>query len=587
VPKPGEWRAALDETFGVLNRLREAPPAQAEIDQQTAIIAEMLRKSVDSRQTENSPSLADSYIRDVDQHDMTATRDFYLKLFEAAKPALTPDVIAKAIDRQLAPDPRMILLSSTPIEGGDQAAVTALEAARKTAAASIEELRKVSLDELKIDQTPGKVVSRNSVADLGIDRVTFANGVELVYKKTPYEKGTIRLQVELGHGLYGRPANDPGLLWSSGALTAAGIGPFTPDELTRLTAGRQIGFALQQTPDALTFGSRTDRQDAGDALKLITGAITQMRYAETPIERMKNGFKATYQAYFAAPATVLQAFGAPYFHGGDQRFQALPSPDVVAGLSLDRFRAFWQTQLAQGPVKVIAVGDLDPKALIADVAKTLGALPPRPDIKPTTRELAVSARWTGAAPVILRHKGDPDQAAVARVYPTTGVLKNFPESVALDIAASIVQDRLTSQFREEQGGSYTPFADSTQSTELPDYGFVLAGAQLRLERIGDFYKTLDSIVADLAAKGPDADELQRALSTKLAAWRRSQTDNGYWLGRVDDDLDDPRILAAIRTLPDAIEKVDAAAIKAAAQHWLANAKNAYDVEALPEGAKAR
>jgi zinc protease len=284
---------------------------------------------------------------------------------------------------------------------------------------------------------------------------------------------------------------------------------------------------------------------------------------------------------------VLQAFGAPYFHGGDQRFQALPSPDAVAGLSLDRFRAFWQAQLAQGPVKVIAVGDLDPDALVADVAKTLGALPPRPDVKPTAQELAVSARWTGKAPVILRHKGDPDQAAVARVYPTTGVLKNFPESVALDIAASIVQDRLTSQFREEQGGSYTPFADSTQSTELPDYGFVLAGAQLRLERIGDFYKTLDSIVADLAAKGPDADELQRALSTKLAAWRRSQTDNGYWLGRVDDDLDDPRILAAIRALPDAIEKVDAAAIKVAAQHWLANAKNAYDVEALPEGAKAR
>ena len=30
----------------------------------------------------------------------------------------------------------------------------------------------------------------------------------------------------------------------------------------------------------------------------------------------------------------------------------------------------------------------------------------------------------------------------------------------------------------------------------------------------------------------------------------------------------------------------ATAVKAAAQHWLAGAKHAYDVEALPEGAKA-
>jgi zinc protease len=479
----------------------------------------------------------------------------------------------------------MILLSSTAIAGGDDAAVAALAAARKTAAASTEELRKVSLDELRIDETPGKVVSRSSIADLGIERVTFANGVELIYKKTPYEKGAIRLQVELGHGLYGRPVNDPGLLWSSGALTAAGIGPFTPDELTRLTAGRQVGFGLRQTPDALTFGSRTDQADEADTMKLMVGAITQMRYAQTPLDRMKDGFKASYQAYFAAPSSVLQAFGAPYFHGGDKRFEALPSPDAVAGLTLDRFRAFWQAQLGQGPVKVIAVGDLDPDALVADVAKTLGALPPRADVRPSAAQLAVNARWTGQTPIVLRHKGDPDQAAVARVYPTTGVLANFPESVALDIAASVIQDRLTSQFRETQGGSYTPFADSTQSSELPDYGFVLAGAQLRLERIGDFYTTLDAIVADLAAKGPSADELQRALSTKLAAYRRAQTSNPYWLGRVDDDLDDPRILAAIRALPGAIEKVDAAAVKAAAQHWLAGTKNAYDVEALPEGAK--
>ena len=89
VPKPGQWKAALDETFGVLNRLRATSPSQAEIDQQVAIVEEALKKSVDARQTENSPSLADTYVRDVDQHDVTATRTFYLKLFQAAKASLT------------------------------------------------------------------------------------------------------------------------------------------------------------------------------------------------------------------------------------------------------------------------------------------------------------------------------------------------------------------------------------------------------------------------------------------------------------------------------------------------------------------
>lgn len=584
VPKPGHWQAALHQTFGVLNRLRATEPSQAEIAQQIAVVEERLRKSVEARQTEKSSALADTYVRDVDQHDVTATRAFYLKLFKAAEASLTPAVVAKAINDQLAPAPRMILLSSVPVTGGANVATAALEAARNTAAAPSEALRNVSIDELRVAGVPGKIASRNSIADLGIERVTFANGVELVYKKTQFEKGVINLQVELGHGLYGRPVNDPGLLWSSAGLTAAGIGPFTPDELTRLSAGRQIGFDLSQAPDALNFTSRTDTADVGDALKLISGALQQMRYAATPLARMKDGFKASYQAYFAAPASVLRAFGAPYFHGGDKRFEALPSPQVVDNLTLDQFRAFWQGELNKGPLKVIAVGDLDANQLVAAVARTLGALPPRPDVKPTASELAVSANWPGKSPIILRHKGDSDQAAVAKVYPTTGLLKNFPESVALDIAASLIQDRLTSQFRENQGGSYTPFADSSQSSALPDYGLVIAGAQLRLERIGDFYATLDHIVADLAANGPTADELQRALSTKQAAYRRALVSNAYWLGRVDDDLDDPRVLKAIRKLPEVLETIDAAAVTAAARHWLASAKNAYCVEALPEGA---
>ncbi|MGN6375695.1 MAG: M16 family metallopeptidase [Sphingomonas sp.] len=582
VPKPGQWQAALDQAFGVLNGLRDTPPSPPEIAQQVASMEEMLRKSVDARQTETAPALANTYIQDVDSGDVTAARPFYLKLFKAAEPSLTPEAVGQEINKLLAPDPRMVLLSSQPVAGGAAAAQAALASARKAAAASTEQLRKVSLDELKIPHASAKVVSRTTVPGLGIERVRFANGVELDYKQTPFEKDAIRLQVKIGHGLYGRQPGDPGLLWSSGALAAAGIGPFTPDELTRLTAGRQVGFGIEQQPDALSMSSRTDQEDIADAMKLMVGALTQMRYSETPLDRLKNQFQATYQAYFSSPGSVLQAFGAPYFHGGDNRFRAVPPPDAVASLTLPQFRSFWQQQLSQGPIRVVAAGDLDPDKLVAAVAKTFGALPTRTDDKPTAAELAVSADWTGDSPVILRHKGDPDQAAVAMVYPTTGILKDVPQSVALDIAASVIQDRLTEGFREKQGGTYTPFADSTQSVELPDYGFVLAGAQLSVERIGDFYTALDGIVADLAAHDPSADELKRAIATKQAAATRALTTNTYWLSRMAGDLDDPKYVDAVRSIQDDIGKVDAAAVQAAVKRWLATPRHAFKVEALPE-----
>lgn len=581
-PQAGEWKAALDQTFAVLNRLLATPPSQAEIDQHAATIAERLRRSVDARQTETSSKLANTFMQDVDIGDVTPKRSFYSALFDALRPTLTPDRVAKAIAEQLAPDPRMVLLSPKTVEGGQQAAVAALAAARRVAAATSQSLRPVSLDELKTPDTPGRVVATRTIADLGIHRVTFANGVELDYKKTPFEKGTIRVQVEIGHGLYNRPPGDPGLYWTSGALTAAGIGPFTPDELTRLVAGRRIGFSIQPQESALAMATHTNQDDLADAMKLMVGALTQMRYAETPIERLKNSYAATYQAYFAAPGTVLQAFGAPYLHGGDARFRGVPPTEDVAALTLAKFRAFWQQQLAQGPIRVLAVGDLDPDALIAAVARSFGALPPRPDTSPSAADLAVTAVWDGPKPVILHHKGDPNQAAVAMIYPTTGVLADVPESIAIDIAASIIQDRLIQGFRETQGASYTPFADSAQSADLPDYGLVMVGAQLDTRRIGDFYTALDGIVADLAAHGPSADELARAVHTKQAAAARALTTNSYWLSRMSGNLDDPRYVDAVRQIQGDIGKIGAADVQAAAKRWLAGNDRAYKIEALPE-----
>ena len=55
--------------------------------------------------------------------------------------------------------------------------------------------------------------------------------------------------------------------------------------------------------------------------------------------------------------------------------------------------------------------------------------------------------------------------------------------------------------------------------------------------------------------------------------------------RLDHDLDDPRVLAALRSVKATIRQTDAAAVRAAVRHWLAGAKAGYDVEALPEQAK--
>ena len=577
--KAGRTRAALDQVFAIVNDLRASPPSQAEIDQQVADVQGGLRRELENAQTARSATLASGYVNDVDTGDVTPTRAFYLLLFVAQKPAITADAIHRALATTFASDPRLVHLTSTSVDPGAIAAD--LAAARAVAAGHQAAIRAVSIDELASPGPAGTVASRSTIADLGIERVRFANGVTLDYKKTPFEKDAIRVRVLVGHGVLDRPANDPGLFWTSGALAAAGVGPFTRDELTKLTDGRQIGFAIGAGSVGVQLLSSTNRHDLPDALRLMTAGLTQMRYAEGPVSRLRDSSAATYQTLYGQPGSVLSAFGTRWFYGGDTRFRGIAEPQEIQALTLADFQRFWTDQLARGPVRVEVVGDVDGDALVDAVARSLGALPPRADVPPTPAQLAVTSKAPVGGVPVLRHRGDPDQATVARVYPTPGTHPDLALTRALNLTTAIIEQRLVEEFREQDGGTYSPFVSRGSSSYLPDYGNVVIGAQLKVARIAGFQAALDRITADLATNGPSPDALNRAKATQIAAIERAKgSDNGYWLGVLSDSLADPRDTDAVRTAVSGRRAVTVADVRAATARWLTPA-NSYSVTVMP------
>nr|WP_277924498.1 M16 family metallopeptidase [Sphingomonas sp. CROZ-RG-20F-R02-07] len=582
-PRPGAWKAALDETMGVLNTLAASPPDPAEINQQAISLMGVLNQLVATAPTIGSAALATGFVNDVDAGDVSGPRSFYRDLFAAERRTLTPDVVGAAIRRLLAPDPRLLLLSSTPVTGGTATVVQALAAARAVGPVAAERLRPVSLDDLVLTGTPATVVSSTMIADLGIERVRFSNGVTLDMKKTAFEKDRIRLDVRVGHGLLSDRPGDPGLFWTAPALLAGGIGPFSADELARATAGHQVGFGVQPTADALLLSGPTQRSELRQALKLVAGFLTQPRFRANPVERLKDGLTASYQTAYSQPASVFGAFGTADLYGGDARFRGLPSPTEIAALDLPAFERFWTGALAQGPIRVSAVGDLDRDALVAAVGATLGRLPPRTDVP--LPGPAIVAKAPPGAPIVLRHRGAADQAFVARAWPTAGFLDDVPTARALDLAATIVQTRLTEEFREQQGGTYSPFVTHSQPPALAHYGMMIAGAQLQVGRIADFEAALARILTDIAVHGPGADQMARAKATSVSAAERAMTDNARWQAVLRGDLDDPARLAAIRGYVSSRAAVTAAQVQAAVARYLVPLRRSFTIRVLPQSAK--
>jgi len=581
--KPGQWKAALNQATGVLNGALAGPPWQDEIDMQVMRIATTLDQQVAGRPTATSPGLANGYVNDIDQGDVSAPETFYRDLFAAQRKTFTPALVQATVRRLLAPDPRLILYTTTPVEGGDAMLTAALAEARKAIAIRERQVRAVSWDELKLPGTPATVSATRRIADLGVERVTLSNGVEIAMKPTDYEKDRIRVSVAIGHGLIGETPGNPGLAWTSAQLMRSGVGPFNANEMTRVLAGRNISFVAGMTNEALKVDGSSDRQNVADLLKIMTAGVTQMQYRANGIAQFRDEIMASYQSVYSQPGAVLQVFGNPYLFGGDMRFRGFPPKAEIEGLTLSAFRNYWEPRLAAGPIRIVVVGDFDRDQIVDAVARSFGTLAPRIDKGVSAAQRDVRPTPPAASPVTLYHRGDAGQALVARVWPGQGVQADVPGTRAMDVAATIIRTRLTEEFREKQGGSYAPFAYAYSPVDMPNYGRLMVGAQLATNRIDDFERALSATLADLATNGPKPDEFARAKTTMLGGFTRARTENGYWLSALSFDLDDVFQVDLIRQGVATREAVTADQVRAVLARFTGPAKPGFEIRVLPEG----
>ena len=566
-PKQGQWAQALSETYGILADAVATLPSQAEIDQVAANVEASLQTGAAGAATVPSSSWANQLVNAVSAGEVVAEPAFQLDLFEKQRKLLTPENVGAAIRTVIQGDPRAMLLSSLPIEGGDSALTAALAQARATKAAARSEDKNASLDDLGRPGAPGKVVWRSEIADLGVTRVKFDNGVEVDLRRNNNEQAGILVVAMVGDGLVALDPKAPNLLWTSPAILQGGVGPLDVDALQRATAGKRLGLSFGVTERAFEWGGATTAVQLVDQLRLLDAAIREPRFDAAPFTRLRDGFVQNYDAIYSSPQSVFSAFTGGPLHSGDKRF-VRPTQEEAKATTPEAFRAFWQPLLATGPRKLLILGDIDTDAAIEAARQTFGAAITKPLPKEPASHLALTPPARSTVPLVLSHRGDPDQMISASVWSTTGSLKDLKQLRALNVAAEIMKARLYDRFRESEGGTYTPGVTNAQSEVFPNFGLFAAISQIKAERLGDFEKATREIAQDLAKNGPTADELARATTPIVSNNERNRKLNNYWAQMLQGDLDDPRYLALLRTGVTGYQEVTAADVKAMAKRWL-------------------
>lgn len=583
ISKDGQWRDTLALAERELRRANEYGFTAAEIAEAKANIETALGNAVSQAAGRPSAGLADALVAASLADSVPTAPQTDLALYQAIEPTVTAETVSNAFRAAWQGGPSLVHVSTKqPIEGGAQAIAAALTESAQIAVTAPEEA--AAVDFAYSDWgTPGTIVFDETIADLGIRTVRFANGLQLNLKTTDFEPGKIAFSLRTGSGASAFPSEKAGLKELLPiAISVDGLEEHDPDELRRVIAGRTVTDSLAALNGALVASGSTTQDDLELQLDLLAARLTATAWRPETQAQLAGVAPILVKNIRSAPTQVFGSALNAVLSGGDARF-GVADANSLADISLDDLRAAVAPQLAEGPLALGLVGDIDHDAAIAAVAATLGALPERALRDEDGAAPAPVSFVADKATKVLSHTGQPDQGVLSLSWQTDDS-EDLRDDIARDLLAATMGLRLTETLREELGATYSPQAISFSQQTFDGFGHITAFATVPPEAMDETAGVLREIASEMAAQEVSADLLERARNPIRAGYERAESQNSAWLDVVAMAQSDPAALDRRRQRLDILNAITPADIRQAARTYLADDR-AVEIRVVPESGR--
>ena len=549
--KPAGWRPALQAAVAMQRQALQYGFSQAEVDREVTEAGVAFRNAAASAATRRTPTLAAELVRTVDDREVDTSPAEDLRLFEQFTQGLSVQTVDAALRHAFeGAGPLVSMATPDPIEGGEGALATAFRTAEAAPVAPPAALRSLNWTHTDFGAA-GQVVQTRTISDLGVTVVRFANGVRLIVRPSTLRKDQVLVSVNFGHGRLGLPRDRVTPDWAVSAFVGGGLSDLSFEDVQQALADHSVSAGLAVDDDAFSLTGSTRPKDLALQMQLLAAYMTAPGWRPEAFARTQALTSEELAQLPSTPQGIEDRDLSALLHDGDARWR-YPTAEQVHEASLDDLKAILAPALAGAPLEVVVAGDTTVEAAVRAVAQTFAAqtfaaLPARRDrpIAPGANEVRFPAPV--ATPLVRLDKGRPDQAIAYVAWPAADLLSDTQRARRLNMAAEVLQLRITDQVRVAEGASYSPSAGAYESEVFPGYGYVYAGVETPPTKLASFYADVDKIIADLREKGVTPDELNRAVKPHVDGIQRAQQTNGYWITMLHDAEEDPRRLDLIRT----------------------------------------
>lgn len=532
--KPERWKDALALIEQTLRQALLFGFTPSELTRAKRSMQAELQQVVNSEKTRESKRLAQEILASLSEWQVFQTPQQRMTLLAPIIEEVSAEDVHRIFVDTWAARHRLVLVTGNADLGKDrlnpeQAIDGVYQLSHRQPVIPQEEKTTSSFPYLPEPAERGVVTSRTRIEDLGIEKVAFANGLQLVMKRTTFKENQVLARLSFGSGQSSEPQDQPGLaLLTAVAADEAGFGAMDRIALENALAGRLAKISLDVNEDSFVLDAESASQELDLLFQLFQAAIQDPGYHPEALETAFNRLEQQYRALSHTVEGLMQMKGSQFLAGGDSRF-GWPDWPRLRQLELSQIKSWLGPQLATMPLELAVVGDFDPERVVDLTARYLGSLPPRESSGEEVKR--PGPQFPEGKTLRLSPETKIDKALVVVGYPT-GDFWDIQRTRRLNVLAEVFSERLRVTIREKLGASYSPYAYHRAYRAYAGYGLLQAVLLVDPGQTEAIIAETKSIAKALATQGIGPDELKRALDPTLAQIKDMRQSNPYWINSV-------------------------------------------------------
>ena len=529
---PEKWSPTLAVIEQTIRQAIEFGFTQHELSRVKKDISAELDQAVKRMPTRLSQAIASNIIRTANRDRVPLSAEQERALYAPILRKATPEDVLTAFRETWHPKHRLVFVTGNADISKTSADVsgTLLDAYRSAAATAVyppEEKPQQAFPYLPVPKSGAVATEKETVAGVGVTRIKYANGIEVLIKPTDFKADDIQVRVSFGSGREGVPAGLPGLgLFAEDLINESGVGRLTRDELETALAGQNLAVTFSVKEDRFVFKGQTGNASCELLFQLLTTRLLDPALRPEAAQLVKTRYAQSYKEDASTFRGAMRAWGYRMLAGGDPRFGLVPF-GTFAARTIAEVDNWLIPFFKEAPLEVAIVGDIDLDRAEQLAATYFGTLEARHGT--AFQEATVGFPEGRRFDTKLNTRIDNSLLVVA--LPTTDVW-DISLTRRLSILAQIISENLRVVIREKLGATYSPFAVNRGSRAYRGYGVLLVFSEVAPGDAERVNTEIRALLEKLARDGIDEDLLRRSLDPTLTGIRDLQKQNSYWADTV-------------------------------------------------------